>query len=126
MKTGPIQWGFDYSYVLLGGHQAPPYMFFENNRVAGDPAKVTQLEAGPLNGGMVPTPGPGLPDWDSRKVGQTLVEKALAFIDQDKGKPFYIHLSTDGAHGPYTPPDTLLGTPVKGVSKMTPKTDMVL
>ena len=36
MKVGHRQWGFDYSYVLLGGHQAPPYMFFENNRVAGD------------------------------------------------------------------------------------------
>lgn len=125
MKTGPLQWGFTYSYVLLGGHQGPPYLFFENNRVAGDATKVTQLEAGPLNGGVVPVPGPGLPDWDSRQVGQTLVEKTVAFIDQDKGKPFYVHLSTDGAHGPYTPPDTLLGTPVKGASKLTPKTDMV-
>jgi arylsulfatase A len=125
MKTGPREWGFDYSYVLLGGHQAPPYMFFENNRVAGDPAKVTQLAAGPLNGGVVPVPGPGLPDWDSRQVGERLVEKVVAFIDQEKGKPFYVHLSTDGAHGPYTPPDTLLGTPVKGASKMTPHTDMV-
>ena len=126
MKTGPMQWGFDYSCVLLGGHQAPPYLFFENNRVMGDAAKVERLEAGPLNGGIVPVPGPGLPDWDSRKVGQTLVEKTIAFIDQDKGKPFYVHLSTDGAHGPYTPPDTLSGTRVKGASNMTPKTDMVL
>lgn len=125
MTAGPIQWGFDYSYVLLGGHQAPPYMFFENNCVDGDPAAVTQLEAGPLNGGVVPTTGPGLPDWDSRKVGQSLVEKVLAFVDQDKSRPFYVHLSTDGAHGPYTPPDTLLGTPVKGVSKMSAHTDMV-
>ncbi len=124
MKTGPVQWGFDYSYVLLGGHQAPPYLFFENNRVAGDATQVTQLPAGPLNGGIVPRAGPGLPDWDSRQVGQALVEKGLAFIDQDGNKPFYIHLSTDGAHGPYTPPETLLGIPVKGQSKMTPKTDM--
>ncbi|HAK95414.1 MAG TPA: hypothetical protein DCM87_10510 [Planctomycetes bacterium] len=125
MKTGPVQWGFDYSWVLLGGHQAPPYFFFENNRIAGDSAKVERLEAGPRNGGVVPAAGPGLPDWDSRKVGESLVAKAIAFIDRDKTKPFYIHLSTDGAHGPYTPPDTLAGTPVKGASKMTPKTDMV-
>jgi arylsulfatase A-like enzyme len=125
MQTGPREWGFDYSYVLLGGHQGPPYMFFENNRVAGDPAQVTQLAAGPLNGGIVPVPGPGLPDWDSRRVGESLLEKALAFIDQTSAKPFYIHLSTDGAHGPYTPPETLQGTPVKGASGMTPHTDMV-
>lgn len=126
MKTGPIQWGFSYSCVLLGGHQAPPYLFFENNRVLGDATKVTPLAAGPRNGGHVPTPGPGLPDWDSRRVGQTLVEKALGFIDQDRSKPFYIHLSTDGAHSPYTPPDTLLGTPVKDVTKISPKADMVM
>ncbi|MCX7006439.1 MAG: sulfatase-like hydrolase/transferase, partial [Kiritimatiellaeota bacterium] len=124
MKIGPREWGFTYSYVLLGGHQGPPYCFIENNRVDGDGAKVTQLEAGPLNGGVVPVAGPGLPDWDSRKVGEKLVEKVIAFIDSDKDKPFYVHLSTDGAHGPYTPPDTLLGEPVKGVTKMSPKTDM--
>lgn len=124
MQVGPREWGFGYSYVLLGGHQAPPYCFFENNRVDGDATKIAQLEAGPRNGGVIPTAGPGLPDWDSRQVGAKLVEKAIAFIDADKDKPFYIHLSTDGAHGPYTPPDELAGTPVKGVTKMTPKTDM--
>jgi arylsulfatase A-like enzyme len=124
MKVGPREWGFTYSYVLLGGHQAPPYCFIENNRVDGDGAKVTELKAGPLNGGAIPATGPGLPDWDSRQVGQKLVEKVIAFIDSDKDKPFYVHLSTDGAHGPYTPPDTLLGEPVKGVTKMSAKTDM--
>ncbi len=124
MKVGPLEWGFTYSYVLLGGHQAPPYCFFENNRVDGDAARVAPLKAGPLNGGAIPVAGPGLPDWDSRRVGQSLVEKVVAFIDADKGKPFYVHLSTDGAHGPYTPPDELLGTPVKGVTRMSPKADM--
>jgi arylsulfatase A-like enzyme len=132
MKVGPREWGFTSSYVLLGGHQAPPYCFFEDNRVDGDATKIRQLEEGRLNGGAIAHAGPGLPDWDSRQVGPKLIEKALAFIDADKGpstgsgpgKPFYIHLSTDGAHGPYTPPDEILGTPVKGVTKMSPKTDM--
>ncbi|MBI5690369.1 MAG: sulfatase-like hydrolase/transferase [Verrucomicrobia bacterium] len=126
MKTGPVQWGFTYSCVLLGGHQAPPYMFMENNRVLGDATKVVELPAGPLNGGHVPTPGPGLPDWDSRTVGETLVRKAIAFIDQDRSKPFYVHLSTDGAHSPYTPPEKLLGTPVKDVTRVSAKADMVM
>lgn len=125
MTAGPIQWGFTYSYVLLGGHQAPPYFFFENNRMVGDPTKVAQLQPGPLNGGAVTAAGPGLPDWDSRTVGETLVDKVLGFIDQEKGKPFYVHLSTDGAHSPYTPPETLKGTPVLGVTKLSLKSDMV-
>lgn len=125
MKTGPIQWGFGYSCVLLGGHQGPPYFYIENNRMVGDAAKVEDLKAGPLNGGSITAAGPGLPDWNSRAVGETLLNKVIGFIDQDKSKPFYVHFSTDGAHSPYTPPDAIAGTPVKGVSKMTPHTDMV-
>jgi arylsulfatase A len=125
MRTGPRQWGFTYSCVLLGGHQAPPYCFFENNRVLGDATRVTTLPAGPLNGGVVPVAGPGLPDWDSRTVGETLVRKAIAFIDQDRSRPFYVHLSTDGAHSPYTPPERLLGRPVKDVTRLSAKADMV-
>lgn len=124
MKIGGKEWGFTYSYVLLGGHQSPPYCFFENNAVDGDATKITQLAAGPLNGGAITASGPGLPDWDSRQVGEKLLAKAFAFMDADKEKPFYIHLSTDGAHGPYTPPDSILGTPVKGVTKGSDKMDM--
>jgi arylsulfatase A-like enzyme len=134
MATGGKQWGFDCSYVLLGGHQSPPYCFFENNEVEnGRGGEVKTLAAGPLNGGTVPSEGPGLPDYDSRQVGPKLVEKTVAFIDDclkkgekdGKPAPFYVHLSTDGAHGPYTPPDEIAGTPVKGQSMMTAHTDMV-
>lgn len=134
MKVGHKDWGFDYSYVLLGGHQSPPYCFFENGEVAnGAGSQVTALPQGPRNGGIVPSAGPGLPDYDSRQVGAKLVEKTVAFIDETlaqakaegKAVPFYVHLSTDGAHSPYTPPDEIAGTPVKGQSKMSNHTDMV-
>ena len=133
MKDGPIQWGFDYSYILMVGHQGPPYCFVENNRVDGDASQMTQLKQGPLNGGMIPRDGPGLPGFDSRKVGESIARKAIGFLDDHLAKnraagkehPFYIHFCSDGAHGPYTPPETLLGSPVKGASKMTAHTDMV-
>ncbi len=135
LKVGPREWGFDTAHALLGGHQSPPYCFFDaSNTVAdGEGKSVITLSRGPQNGGIVPSEGPGVPDWDSRQVGASLVEHVLAFIDETQalpavnGKhvPFYVHLSTDGAHGPYTPPDDLLGAPVKGRSKMTPHTDMV-
>jgi arylsulfatase A-like enzyme len=132
MTEGPKQWGFDYSYVLLGGHQGPPYCYIENNSVVGDGSKVQPLPAGPINGGTISAAGPGLPDWNSRTVGLTLLDKTVGFIDDTLAKdkaagthtPFYVHLSTPGAHGPYTPPDDLHGEPVKGVTKMSPKTDM--
>ncbi|MDR1270694.1 MAG: sulfatase-like hydrolase/transferase, partial [Planctomycetaceae bacterium] len=63
-----------------------------------------------------------------------LTEKVLAFIDDHleqnkkdgKNKPFLIHFNTDGAHDPYTPPETLFGRKVAGETKMAAHTDMVL
>ena len=115
------------------GHQGPPYCFVENNRVDGDASQMTKLKQGPLNGGMIPRDGPGLPGFDSSKVGESIARKAMGFLDdhlarnraEGKERPFYIHFCSDGAHGPYTPPETLLGSPVKGASKMTAHTDMV-
>ena len=126
MLVGPLEWGFGSSCVLLSGHQGPPYCFFENNRVAGDPARIVQLPAGPLNGGTVPFAGPGLPEWDSRQVGEHLLQKAIDFIGQEDERPFFIHFSADAVHVPWTPPDAIAGTPVRGVSRMTARTDMVV
>jgi len=126
MVVGPKQWGFSSSCVLLSGHQRPPYCFFEDNLIAGDPARIRELPAGPLNGGLVPFVGPGLPEWDSRRVGEHLLDKAIAVIDEQDERPFFIHFSADGVHVPWTPPDALAGTPVKGASGMTARTDMVV
>ena len=133
MRVGHREWGFDYSYVLLGGHQAPPYFYMENNRMVGDPRKVEQLPVGPRGKGHVGQAGPGLPDWDNTKVGETLTTKAIAFVDdhlarnrkEGRTRPFFIHFCSDGAHSPYNPPEELLGTGVKGSSGMTAHTDMV-
>lgn len=135
LAEGPIQWGFDYSFVIARGHQSPPYAFYENNTLVGDPSKITTLKAGKQpNGGVIPNDGPGLPEWNSVEVGRQLTEKAVAFIDnhlaqnksEGKNQPFLIHFNTDGAHGPYTPPEELFGRKLAGETKMTNHTDMVL
>lgn len=133
MRNGAPQWGFDYSCVLLTGHQGPPYAWIEDGRLVGDPARMTRLPKGPLNGGHIEAEGPGLPDWDSRQVGATLLEKTGGFLDRHlaqnraagERKPFYIHLSTDGGHSPFTPPDEIGGVPVKGATGIAPQADMV-
>jgi len=125
LPEGPSHWGFCVSYILLNGHQGPPYCFFENDRVAGDPANIVQLPAGPINGGVVPVAGPGFTTWDSSRVSERLLDKTLAFIDAEDDRPFFVHLSADAVHTPWTPPETLAGTPVRGVTRMTARTDMV-
>jgi arylsulfatase A-like enzyme len=134
LKEGPIEWGFDYSYIIPRGHMTFPYVYYENNILVGDPKNVVPLKAGPLKGdSVVPADGPGYSNWDSVDVGRTLTEKATAFIDdvlaknkaEGKHHPFLIHFNTDGAHGPYTPSDALFNRKLKGET-ITPQTDMIL
>jgi arylsulfatase A-like enzyme len=136
LKEGPIQWGFDYSYIISRGHMTFPYVYYENNVLVGDPKNVIQLKAGPqkVPGSVVTGDGPGYADWDSTDVGRTITEKATAFIDgvlaenkkAGKRQPFLIHFNTDGAHGPHTPADTLFGRKLKDETKMNGQTDMIL
>jgi arylsulfatase A-like enzyme len=131
LSEGPIQWGFDYSYIIPRGHQICPYAYYENNVLVGDPSKIVMLEQED-HWGL--TKGLGIADWDSSTIGQTLTEKATAFIDEHlkqnkaegKERPFLIHFCSDGAHAPYTPPKTLFGRKLAGATGMSAHTDMVL
>ncbi|MDR0610284.1 MAG: sulfatase-like hydrolase/transferase [Planctomycetaceae bacterium] len=131
LSEGPIQWGFDYSYIIPRGHQIGPYVYYENNILVGEPSKITMLEQEDHWGR---TKGFGIADWDSSAIGQTLTEKATAFIDkhlkqnriEGKERPFLIHFCSDGAHAPYTPPQTLFGHQLAGATGMSARTDMVL
>jgi arylsulfatase A-like enzyme len=130
LSEGPIQWGFDYSYIIPRGHMTFPYVYYENNTLVGDPKAIVTLKAGPQKapGSVVTSDGPGHIDWDSTAVGRTLADKAVAFIDdtlaQHPGKPFLIHFNTDGAHGPHTAAPELFGRKLKGET-ITPQTDMI-
>jgi arylsulfatase A len=108
----PIEWGFDYSYLIPRGHQSLPHAFFEN--------------------GVVTTPLPAsqeAPGWDPRDIGESLLKQAVGFLEDHRakhaGEPFYLHFCTDGAHGPWKPADSLAGTKLKGATGMTDHTDMV-
>jgi arylsulfatase A-like enzyme len=107
-SLAPIEWGFDYSFLIPRGHQATPHAFFENG---------VQVKM----------------EWDVSKVGERLLGKAVGFLDdhlarikrEGRDRPFYLHFCTDGAHSPYAPAAALDGIPLKGVTKMTDHTDMV-
>lgn len=107
----PVEWGFDYSFLIPRGHQSSPHAFFENG------VTISALKKD------------NAPGWDASKIGATLLEKACGFLDDHqanhKDAPFYMHFCTDGAHGPYVPAETLNGQPLKGSTKMTDHTDMI-
>lgn len=126
MLEGPRAWGFDYSAIIPRGHQAMPLLFLVNELPEVGAAKLIQGET-VQRGVRVDYSEPG---WDHSKVGARLLDHAERFLDlhqrERKGAPFFMHFCTDGAHAPYVPAEAIRGTTLKGRTKMTEHTDMVM
>ena len=139
MKDGPRSWGFDYSFIIPRGHQTTPHLFLENELPSCGADKLIRDIGKTGKKGKKAKKGDkdsdySEPDWDKSKVGERLLGGAEKFLDDVQAKnatsgqraPFFIHFCTDGAHAPYSPAETVRGTPLKGQSYMNEHTDMVL
>ena len=65
--------------------------------------------------------GGGKALWKDEKIAETLTEKAIRFIEQQKDKPFFLYLATQDAHVPRVP-----GEQFAGKSGMGPRGDCLL
>lgn len=125
MEDGPRQWGFDYSFIIPRGHQSPPFLFLEDERPVVGEARLVRGKR-PVDYSE--------PDWRASEVGARMLERAARFLDSvvqqnrasGEHRPFYMHFCTDGAHSPYEPAESILGTRLRGATRMTDHTDMVL
>lgn len=130
MLEGPRAWGFDYSAIIPRGHQAQPLLFLVNELPEIGADKVIQGET-VQRGVRVDYSEPG---WDHSQVGRRLLGHAEKFLEwhlsQNKAAgadaPFFMHFCSDGAHSPYVPAETLADRALKGQTKMTEHTDMVM
>src|SRR5262245_37342810 len=133
MFQGPRSFGFDYSYLLLRGIQESPYAYFEDDRLVGDQATMVQWTAGSHGDSRILVDGIGMPDYDSTQVGEHLTRAALDFIDRHHASnvargthdPFFLYFASPAPHDPVTPPVTMLGAPIRGVTGLGPRADMV-
>jgi arylsulfatase A-like enzyme len=133
LQNGPLSYGFNYSYLCLRGIQDPPYAFFENDQLVGNPDDLFMWESGWYGDSKIPKAGIGMPYWNSSEVGPILTQKAIEFIDRHHEKnldtgtntPFFLYYASQSAHAPFTPPDSFHGEPVRGITGMTPHTDMI-
>ena len=159
---GPTQFGFDYSFLLPGGVGTGPYAYFENDRLVRYDAGTSQFlpfatsddarlhlvsvtNNQPFNGGLISKGGKAMDNYDSRQVGPTLTNRAVAFIDQHLGtneqqgtnQPFFLYMATPEPHTPWTPPPVFNsanptdveigspGTPIENATVISERTDTV-
>jgi len=125
-RMGPLDWGFDYSFVLPSGIQHEPYAFFENDMIVDDPETLVLWPKGAYGKDTwFSHEGFGSPDWTTSAAGPKLTEKAVSFIERSGDTPFFIHYCSQSLHEPWYPPHEFGGKKIRGQS-VSWQTDMLL
>ena len=133
IKPGPQEVGFDYAFFFPATGDRVPCVYIENRRVVGldpnDPIKVSyQAKVGDDPTGkenpelltMKPSHGHDntivngisrigwmsggkAARWNDETLADTFTGKAVAFIEQNKGNPFFLYFATHDIHVPRVP-----------------------
>jgi arylsulfatase A-like enzyme len=133
IKPGPLEIGFDYSFIMAATGDRVPTVYLENRRVVGldsaDPIKVSYEKPFPgeptgishrsglkldwshghnnavSNGiGRIGFMSGGKNAlWVDEDMADTFTRKAVSFIEQRKDKPFFLYFATHDIHVPRVP-----------------------
>ena len=145
IKPGPREVGFDSSFILPATNDRVPCVYLENGRVVNlDPADPIQVRYGEKIGDE-PTgkenpellklkPSHGHADtivngisrigfmtggksarWVDEDMADTFVDRTKAFIDANKGSPFFLMVTPADIHVPRTPHQRFVGTSESGI-----------
>jgi arylsulfatase A-like enzyme len=119
-EEGPLDTGFDYSFLIMRGIQGSPYAWFENDLLLGDPEEMIHWAVGDYGDAYISEEGIGLPEWNTREVGPDILRSAIGFIDSHHSnnlsagtdQPFFLYHNTQAVHAPRVPPLELDGTQI--------------
>ena len=112
---GPVQFGFDYSFILPGSLDMFPYAYARNNTWQGE---VTAHKGWSAFNRV----GPAEKDFQDHEVLETFYTEAESFIaQQQKDKPFFLFLALTAPHTPTSP-----GVKWRGKSKLGVYGDFVM
>lgn len=151
IKSGPMDIGFDYSFILPATGDRVPCVFVENRRVVGldqnDPIKVSfsdpilteptgkdhpeLLKMHPSHGHDMTIvngisrigymSGGKSALWIDEDIADIITGKAVRFIENNKDKPFFLYFATHDIHVPRVPNQRFVGK-----SGMGPRGDAIL
>ncbi len=151
IKPGPLEIGFDYCFLIPATGDRVPCVYVENHRVFGldpaDPIKVSYAEpvgsepTGKANPGLLKVhPSHGHDQtivngisrigymsggksarWVDEDMADTITDKAVAFIERSKEKPFFLYFATHDIHVPRVPHPRFAGKSLMG-----PRGDVIM
>ena len=144
IKPGPLEIGFDYSFIMAATGDRVPCVYVENHRIvgleAGDPIQVNYQEAFPgepngitdrdrlkhdwshghnqavVNGvGRIGyMKGGKAALWKDEEMADEFTKQALAFIEREKARPFFLYFATHDVHVPRVPHPRFVGRTTMG------------
>ncbi len=103
---GPLDHGFDYSYILPASLDMDPYCYLENDELVTLPSDSTA--GNDLNTGYTGAfwrAGRIAPDFEFDQVLPNFIDKAIQFIRETerRGSPFFLYLPLAAPHTPWMP-----------------------
>ncbi|MEM7144410.1 MAG: arylsulfatase, partial [Verrucomicrobiota bacterium] len=97
LEYGPIQFGFDESFILPGSLDMFPYAYARNHVWQGE---ITAQKGWSAFNRV----GPAEKDFEDHEVLETFYREAEAFIDAQSGdQPFFLYLALTAPHTPTSP-----------------------
>lgn len=123
LKPGPLELGFDYYFGVPVLNSHPPFVYVENHHVVDydpdDPfvyGEHSETRWFPEKFGLKDIGGARAAHFrfDDRKVGATMVDKAVEYIREPREQPFFLYLATTHIHHPFTPDPRFIGTSEAG------------
>lgn len=132
LGRGPKELGFDYSFVTASAHNLSPIVFVENHQILSNLIPLDRhvyypdFLKGPMPEHLIKWHddkdlGPLMiaDDWQPELVDQIYTEKSVDFIirhvEENKDRPFYLHLTPEAPHRPNIVPDFMKGTSDSGI-----------
>jgi len=116
-SDGPLNHGFDYSFILPASLDMPPYCYLENDRLVAPPDDLTKgsdLDKGFT--GAFWRPGLMSKGFDFEQVTPTFTQKAISFLKKqsESGQPFFLYLPYSSPHTPWMPSPEYRGSSKAG------------
>ncbi|MBM3858674.1 MAG: arylsulfatase [Verrucomicrobia bacterium] len=126
IKPGPLEIGFDYAWLLPATGDRTPCVWVENHRVVNlDPKDPIKLDYSVKRGeprsfvNGIPRIGEQVGGkaalWKDDEMADLLGTKAIAFIEKNKSKPFFLYFCTHDIHVPRVPHKRFRGTSQAGI-----------
>ena len=104
--NGPLNHGFDYSFILPASLDLLPYCYLENDRLVAPPDELTRGND-PNKGftGAFWRSGLMAKGFDFEQVTPTFTQKAISFLKKQSsfGQPFFLYLPYSSPHTPWMP-----------------------